>query len=124
MVSSRCTERGLLSSCGGGLLIKVASLVVEHELLAATHRLSSPGSKPVARGLSRSAACGIFLDQGPNLCLLHWQADSLPPSHQGSLNFFLFKKSLLLLGPTVQPMGLAPQTRDRTCALQIVSAAS
>ena len=122
MVSSRCAERGPLSSCGGGLLIKVASLVAEHEFLAATHRLSSPGSKPVARGLSRSAACGIFLDQGPNLCLLHWQAPAL--SHQGSLNFFLFKKSLLLLGPTVQPMGLAPQTRDRTCALRIVSVAS
>ena len=29
-------------------------------------------------------ACGIFPDQGPNPCLLHWQADSLPLSHQGS----------------------------------------
>ena len=28
---------------------------------------------------------GIFLTQGSNfLCLLHWQADSLPPSHLGS----------------------------------------
>ena len=25
-----------------------------------------------------------FLDQGSNACLLHWQADSLPLSHQGS----------------------------------------
>ena len=30
------------------------------------HRLSCP------------AACGIFLDQGLNLCPLHWQADSQP----------------------------------------------
>ena len=29
-------------------------------------------------------ACGIFPDQGSNPCLLHWQADSLPLSHQGS----------------------------------------
>ena len=36
----------------------------------------------VARGLSCSAACGIFPDQ--NLCLLHWRADSSPLSHQGS----------------------------------------
>ena len=36
--------------------------------------------------LSCSTACGIFPDQGLNLCLLHWQADSLPLSHQGSLN--------------------------------------
>ena len=27
---------------------------------------------------------GIFPTQGSNLCLLHWQADSLPLSHQGS----------------------------------------
>ena len=27
---------------------------------------------------------GIFLTQGSNLCLLHWQADSLPLSHLGS----------------------------------------
>ena len=27
---------------------------------------------------------GIFLTQGSNPCLLHWQADSLPLSHQGS----------------------------------------
>ena len=27
---------------------------------------------------------GIFLDQGSNPRLLHWQADSLPLSHQGS----------------------------------------
>ena len=30
----------------------------------------------VAHGLSCSAACGIFPDQGSNLCPLHWQADS------------------------------------------------
>ena len=27
---------------------------------------------------------GIFPSQGSNLCLLHWQVDSLPLSHQGS----------------------------------------
>ena len=36
------------------------------------HRLGSPVS------------CGIFLDQGLNLRLLHWQTASLPLSHQGS----------------------------------------
>ena len=34
--------------------------------------------------LSYSAACGIFPDQGSNLCLPHWQADSLPLRHVGS----------------------------------------
>ena len=31
---------------------------------------------------------GIFLTQGSNLRLLHWQADSLPLSHQGSPHRF------------------------------------
>ena len=34
--------------------------------------------------LSCPVACGIFPDQGSNLSLPHWQADSLPLSHQGS----------------------------------------
>ena len=42
------------------------------------------GSVIVAHGLSCSAACGIFPDQGSNLCPLHWQADSQPLHHQGS----------------------------------------
>ena len=28
---------------------------------------------------------GVFLTQGSNSCLLHWQADSLPLSHLGSM---------------------------------------
>ena len=47
---------------------------------APDHRLSSF----VAQGLGCSAACGILPDQGLNLCLLHWQVDSFPLSHQGS----------------------------------------
>ena len=53
--------------------------------------LSGLGSRAPARrlgsgshGLSCSGACGIFQDQGSNLCLLHGLADSLPPSHQES----------------------------------------
>ena len=42
------------------------------------------GSVVVAHGLSCSAACGIFPDQGSNPCPLHWQADSQPLRHQGS----------------------------------------
>ncbi|KAJ8792835.1 hypothetical protein J1605_004020 [Eschrichtius robustus] len=42
------------------------------------------GSVVVAHGPSRSAACGIFPDQGSNPCPLHWQADSQPLRHQGS----------------------------------------
>ena len=87
-----------LSSCCGpfslvavhGLLTAVASLVVEHWLQgtmgisSCDSGLKSPGSVVVAHRLSCSAACRIFPDQGLNPCPLHWQADSLSPSHQGS----------------------------------------
>ena len=52
--------------------------------------LSSYGSQALEHGLSSWGSraffevCGIFPDQGSNLCLPHWQADSLPLSHQGS----------------------------------------
>ena len=39
-------------------------------------KLYSTDSVVVAHGLSCSTACGIVLDQGWNLCLLHWQAGS------------------------------------------------
>ena len=42
------------------------------------------GSAIVAHGPSRSAACGIFPDQGSNPCPLHWQEDSQPLRHRGS----------------------------------------
>ena len=47
-------------------------------------RLWSEGSVAVEHGLSGSAACGIFSDQGLNSCPLLWQAGSYPPCHQGS----------------------------------------
>ena len=43
----------------------------------ATPRLQITGSILVVHGLSWSEACGIFLDQGSNPCLLLWQVDSL-----------------------------------------------
>ena len=78
---------------GCRLLVAVVSLAVEHWLqgvrasVVATReapRLWSIGSVAVVHGLSCSTACGIFLDQGLNPCLLHWQKDSLPLSYQGS----------------------------------------
>ena len=38
--------------------------------------LKAQGSVVAVHGLSCSAACGIFPDQGLNSCPLHWQADS------------------------------------------------
>ena len=54
--------------------------------------LWSTGSIAVAHRLRCSMAWGIFLDQGLNLCLLHWQTDSLSLNHQGCPRFFFSLK--------------------------------
>ena len=75
---SSCSQQRLLSSCGARASHWVASLVW-------VQALGHTGSVVVAHGLSSAMTCGIFLDQGTNLCPPHWQADSLPPDQQGSL---------------------------------------
>ena len=89
-LSSSCSEWGCSLIAAYGLLIVVASLVVEHGLSArglSSCSSQSTGSVLVAHKLSCSAACGIFLDQGSNLYLLYWQEDSLPelPGKPGSI---------------------------------------
>ena len=80
---SSCGEWCLLSSCGA------RASHCSGFSRGGAWALAHVGSVAVVLGLSCSTACGIFPDQGLNLCLLHWQADSLPLSHQGSLNFVL-----------------------------------
>ena len=88
---SSCSERESLSSCGvqashcGGLpccggQIQVRSLQQLKHVGSAVvvPRLESTGSAVAGHGLSCSMVCGIFLDQGSNLCLLQWLVDSLP----------------------------------------------
>ena len=56
----------------------VAPQTVIHPLLCPWN---SPGKNP--RVSCHFLLQGIFLMQGSNLSLLHWQADSLPPNHLG-----------------------------------------
>ena len=70
------SSRGLLIA---GCRLWACVLPLLQPVGAQTQWLWRPGL-----GLSCSAACGIFPDQGSNPCLLHWQADSSPLSHQGS----------------------------------------
>ena len=94
---SSCGEWGLISLQCTGFPFCMTSLVVELVLqgtkasLVVVIWLSSCGSQVLEHRfsslvpwLSCSTACGIFLDQGLNLCLLHWRVDSLPLSYQGS----------------------------------------
>ena len=48
---------------------------------------------------SYSVACGIFLDQELNPCLLHWQVDSLPLSRWGSTKIRSEPQKRLFLQP-------------------------
>ena len=91
------------SSCRGhslaavhGLLTAVASLVSEQGLRGswtsevAARGLGSCGSQSLEHrlngsGISCPSTGGILPDQGSNPCLLHWQVDSLPLSHQQNL---------------------------------------
>ena len=69
---------GASSSCGSGghSSSRCAGLSPSRPLLLWSTGSRRAGSVVVAHGLSRSAACGIFPDQGSNPCPLHWQADS------------------------------------------------
>ena len=71
-----------------GFLIAVAS-ALGHVGFSSCGTQALAGSVDVVDGLRCFVACGIFLDRGSNLCLLHWQADSLPLSHQGSPRIIL-----------------------------------
>ena len=78
-------QHGGLSSCEHQLYGSWTSVIAGHGLnsfssWALEHRLKIV----VVHGLNCSTACGIFLDQGLNLSLMHWQADSLPLRYQGS----------------------------------------
>ena len=82
-----------------GPLSAVVSLVACRAQALELEGFSSqfPGSgaqaQSCAHGLSCFAACGIFPDQGSNPCLLHWQADSLPLSHQAPIFTFNISRS-------------------------------
>ena len=79
----------LVTVCG--FFIAMVSLVAEHELWG------KRASLVVAHGLSCSSVCGIFPDQGSNLCLLHRQAVSLLLSHQGSPSYWVLMMPLVPL---------------------------
>ena len=95
---SSCSEWGLLSSCniqaycGGFSRCRAEALGCVSSVVAA---LGSIGSI-VVQGLSCSSTCGIFLDQGSNLCLLHWQADFSPRATREALKILSFKLSFKL----------------------------
>ena len=73
-----------VAESGGHSSSRCAGLSLSRPLLLRSTGSRRAGSVIVAHGPSCSVACGIFPDQGSNLCPLHWQADSQPLRHQGS----------------------------------------
>ena len=63
--------------------------------------LQSTGPVVVMHRLSCSVACATFLDQGQNPCLLHWQVDVLPLSHQDAGPLIMSKLGLSCEGGRV-----------------------
>ena len=74
----------LVAASGGHSSSRCVGLSLLQPLLLRSTGSRCAGSVVVAHGPSRSAAYGIFPDQGSNPCPLHWQADSQPLRHQGS----------------------------------------
>ena len=85
----------LVAASGGHSSSRCAGLSLSRPLPLRSTGSRRAGSAVVAHGPSRSAACGIFPDQGSNPCPLHWQADSQPLRHQGSplITFFILSIS-------------------------------
>ena len=76
---------GPLSSFGAGFSLWRLLLLWARARGLGGSRLQSTDSVAVTHRSSGSVACGIFPDQRSNPRLLHWQADSYPLSHWGSL---------------------------------------
>ena len=74
----------LVVARGGHSSSRCVGLSLSWPLLLRSTGSRCAGSVIVAHGPICSVACGIFPDQGSNLCPLHWQADSQPLRHQGS----------------------------------------
>ena len=93
-----------IAHCHGFSCCRAQLLGMQGSVVAAPE-LQNTGSVVVAYRISCSiSACRIFPDQGSNLCLLHWQADSLSLSYQSSpvppiLKFSLFSFLLTSFPP-------------------------
>ena len=100
---SSCSKWGLFSSCGAwasycGGFFCYGAWAPGHAGFSSwgsrAPQLQFPGSRAhsivEAHGLDCSMACGLFPNQGSNLCLLHWQADSLPLSPRETRSLLLF----------------------------------
>ena len=88
-LASHCSG---FSGCNHRLQARGLHQVQHMDSEAMTHQFQSTGSVVVAHQHSSSMAHGVLPSQGSNPCLLHWQVDCLPLSHQGSPEIVYFNK--------------------------------
>ena len=81
----------LVVASGGHSSSRCAGLSLSQPLLLRSTGSRRSGSVVVARGPSCSAACGIFPDQGSNLCSLHWQSRLSTTAPPGKPPFHFYK---------------------------------
>ena len=93
LVAASGSSSGQASHCGGFSCCRAQALGAQ-ALVAVGHVLSSCCSGVVAHRPSCSASRGILPGQELNLRHLHWQVDSLPLSHQGSLSYSILSVML------------------------------
>ena len=99
-----CSDWGLLSSCAvqashcGGFSCGAWAPGRKGISSCSSWAVEQNRGSVVMHGLGCFSAYGIFLDQGWNLCLLHWQVGSLPLSHEESPKhwFLVFKNAMFL----------------------------
>ena len=87
----------LVAASGGHSSSRCAGLSLSRPLPLRSTGSRRAGSVVVAHGLSCSAACGIFPDQGSNPCPLHWQADSQHCATREALHY-IFEGKLIKVG--------------------------
>ena len=106
---SSCGKQRLLSSCRAWAFYcgafscwgaqapgcVVFSFLWHMGSVIAAFRPQSTDSVVMVHWLSCCETCGIFLDQESSLCLVHWQADSLPQGQLGSLEVVLITTTKL-----------------------------
>ena len=79
---ARASPCGGFSRCGAQARVHGPPQLWHDGAVVAACRLYNTSSTVVSHRHSCSMACGIFPDQGSNLCFPHWQAESSPLSHQ------------------------------------------
>ena len=116
----RWAQLSLVAADGGCSPVGVHGRLMG-QLLSLQRQLSGGrAAGAVPHGLRCPVACGILLDQGLDLCLLHWQASSSPLDYQGSLTHLPFAKEQFFYWNLIKAQGSFPQPSLRCPSVSLL----